>query len=121
MSDLFHAALERRNIAVPARPGAHIWLQSIDAVADNIIHAAMMASANLVPQRVWTLPATVAQIQALVDALSRRTGHKMQVEYGDGPNDLPPLDAGAALAAGFVCDGDTDALVDAVLAGIGKD
>lgn len=115
MSDLFHAALDQRVVTIPSRAGAHIWLQSIDAVADNIIHAALMPSAGLPPQRVWTLPATVVRVGALVDALGRRTGHALQVEYGGGPTEQPPLDASNALELGFVSDGDTDALVDAVI------
>jgi D-erythronate 2-dehydrogenase len=115
MSDLFHAALERRAISVPARIDSHIWLQSIDTVADNIIHAALLPSAELPPQRVWTLPTTVARVGSLVEALGRRTGCVMQVAYGDGPTDQPPLDASEASRLGFVSDGDTEALVDAVI------
>lgn len=115
MSDLFHAAVERRAIDIPSRPNAHIWLQSIDAVADNIIHAAAMPSAGLSPQRVWTLPATVVRVGDLVEALGHRAGHAMQVGYGEGPTDQQPLDASAALAVGFTGDGDTDALVEKIL------
>ena len=120
MSDLFHAALERRDIIIPARLDNHIWLQSVDAVADNIIHAAVMPGVGLAPERVWTLPATVVRIDTLVEALRRRTGHALRVEAGSASNDQPPLDASAALAAGFVSDGDADALVDAVIARIGR-
>ena len=115
MSDLFNAAHERRDIAVPARADAHIWLQSIDKVADNIIHAALMPAPGLPPHRAWTLPATVVRLDSLVDALSRRTGHSMHVEYGVGPTNQPPLDVSTVLALGFASDGDTDALVDAVM------
>lgn len=115
MSDLFHAATERRAVTIPSRPDAHIWLQSIDSVADNVVHAATLGSAGLPPGRVWTLPATVVRVSALVDALSRRTGHALAVDYRDGPTDQPPLDAAAAAAAGFVGDGDADALVARVL------
>ena len=120
MSDLFHAAVERRAIAIPARAETHIWLQSVDAVADNIIHAARMAADGLPPHRAWTLPTTVVRIDALVDALSRRTGHALQVEYGDGQGDQPPLDSSAERALGFVSDGDTDALVEAVVSRIDR-
>ena len=115
MSDLFHAALERRAISIPARIDSHIWLQSIDTVADNIIHAALLSPVELPPHRVWTLPTTVVQVGSLVDALSRRTGRVLQVTYGDGPTDQPPLDASDASMLGFVSDGDTEALVDAVV------
>ncbi|NIJ07306.1 nucleoside-diphosphate-sugar epimerase [Sphingomonas vulcanisoli] len=118
MSDLFHAAIERRAIAIPARADTHIWLQSVDAVADNILHAARMPAAGLPPHRAWTLPATVVRLDTLVESLSRRTGNALQVDYGAGQHDQPPLDASAALAVGFVSDGDTDALVEAVLSRI---
>ena len=115
MSELFHAALERRDIAIPARAAAQVWLQSIDKVADNIIHAALMPASGLSPQRAWTLPATVARIEQVINALRRRTGHAVHVEYGEGPVNQPPLDASAALEVGFMSDGDTDSLVDAVV------
>lgn len=115
MSDLFHAAIERRHIVVPLPAKAHIWLQSIDAVADNIIHAARMPTDGVSAHRAWTLPATVVQIATLVASLSRQTGHPLNVTYGTGPTDHPLLDSSDALALGFVSDGDTDALVDAVL------
>ena len=118
MSDLFHAAVERRAIVVPARADSHIWLQSVDAVADNIIHAAMMPAAGLAAHRAWTLPATVVRLDSLVAALGNRTGHALRVDYGGSPGDQPPLDASAALGIGFVGDGDTAALVEAVIARI---
>ena len=115
MSDLFHAAVERRAISIPARADSHIWLQSIDAVADNIVHAARMQAADFPPQRVWTLPATVVRVGTLVKALERRTEQKLQIEYGDVSSHQQPLDASSATALGFVSDGDTDALVNAVI------
>ena len=118
MSDLFHAAIERRPIAIPARPDTQFWLQSIDVVADNIVHASVMPPDGLPSHRAWTLPATVVRAGALVAALERRTGHAMQVDYADGPMKQPLLDAGAALAVGFITDGDTAALVDAVVSRI---
>jgi D-erythronate 2-dehydrogenase len=118
MSDLFHAALEQRDITIPARASAHIWLQSIDVAADNLIHAALMPSAGLSPRRAWTLPAAVVQLEALIDVLRGRTGHAAGVKFGEAPIDHPPLDASAALAVGFLSDGDAEALVDAVLSRI---
>ncbi|WP_428152411.1 NAD-dependent epimerase/dehydratase family protein [Brevundimonas sp.] len=118
MSDLFHAAVEGRDIAIPLRPGAHIWLQSIEAVADNLVHAARMPTRALSPHRAWTLPATVVQIDALVASLSRRTGHPLIVSYGEASSDHPPLDSSVARSLGFITDGDTDALVDAVVSRI---
>lgn len=115
MSDLFLAAVEARAIAIPSRADASIWLQSIDAVADNIIRAALIPTEGLRPQRVWTLPATVVRVDTLVDALRQRTDHALQVTYGEGSTNQPPLDASGALALGFVSDGDTDALVDTVI------
>ena len=120
MSDLFHAAVEQREIAIPASADTHIWLQSVDAVADNIVHAALMPAEGLSPGRVWTLPATVVRLDQLVEALGRRTGHAMRVEYRGGQADQPPLDASGALGVGFVSDGDSDALVEVVLARIGR-
>ncbi|MEY2943486.1 MAG: hypothetical protein RLY97_1500, partial [Pseudomonadota bacterium] len=121
MSDVFHAALEQRDITIPLPSKAHIWLQSIDAVADNIIHAAKMPTLGLSSHRAWTLPATVVCIETLVQALRGRTGYNLRAEYGDGLADHKPLDASAALALGFVSDGDTNGLVNAVISRITKD
>ncbi len=115
MSDLFHAAVEGRGIAIPVRADAHVWLQSLDTVADNILHAALMSAEGLPRHRAWTLPATVVRIDELVEAIGHHGGRAMNVTYGHGATDHPPLDAGAALALGFITDGDTDALVGAVL------
>ena len=120
MSDLFHAALKQRDIAIPVRAAAHIWLQSVDRAADNLIHAARLPASGLSPQRAWTLPATVVRIELLIEALQRRTGHAVRVEFGAGPNDQPPLDASAALALGFVSDGDNHSLVDAVVSRLAR-
>ena len=122
MSDLFHAALDNRAITIPAPADTQIWLQSIDTLADNIIHAAMLPAQGLPANRVWTLPATVVNVAALIAALSRRTGQPMTVEFGaeaaNASGGNPALDACSALAFGFKSDGDTAELVDAVLSGI---
>lgn len=121
MSDLFHAARERRAITIPARADARVWLQSIDTATDNIVHAATVPATDLASHRAWTLPASVVRIGDLVAALSRRTGHTLRVGYGDGPHDHPPLDASDALALGFVEDGGADALAAGVLAQLERD
>ncbi len=118
MSDLFHAAVEGRHAAIPVRKEAHVWLQSVDSVADNLIHAAKMAAAGLPQHRVWTLPATRVRIGVLVAALQRRGASGFDVIYGDAATDQPPLDASDALVAGFGSDGGSERLVDAVLARI---
>ena len=121
MSDLFHAAVERRSITIPASPDTQFWVQSIDVVADNIVHAARMQSTGLPPHRAWTLPATVVQAGSLVASLGRRTGHNFQVDYCGGSMKQPLLDARDAFAVGFVSDGDIDALVDAVVSRIERE
>jgi D-erythronate 2-dehydrogenase len=118
MSDLFHAAVERRPLRIPARADTQFWLQSIDTVADNIVHAARMDASGLPPHRAWTLPATVVTAGALVAALERKTANPMQVDFAGGPMRQPPLDSSDALALGFVTDGQVDDLVANVLAGL---
>ena len=115
MSELFHAAVEQGRFTIPAQAQAHVWLQSVDKVADNIVHAALMPAAGLSAQRAWTLPATVARIDQLIEALRRRAGPAFTVDHAPGLVDQPPLDARAALSVGFTSDGDTEALVDAVV------
>lgn len=121
MSDLFHAAVDGRTIAIPSRADRHVWLQSVATAADNIMHAATLPAHGLPPSRVWTLPATVVRIDTLVAALERHTGRPLAIEYGEGATDQPPLDASAALAAGFAGDGDVDDLVAAALDDLGVD
>lgn len=121
MSDLFYAALERRSIALPLEPSARIWLQSIDVVAANFIHAALMPSSGLVPHRIWTLPATVVRVESLVAALQRQLGHGFAATYLGGAMNLPELDAAAAVAAGFTGDGPVEALAQQVIAGIRRE
>ena len=118
MSDLFYAAMERRAITVPASATTQIWLQSIDTLAENIIRAALMPASGLAPHRAWTLPATVARVEAIVDSLHRRTGHRLDVDYQGGVQNLPPLNAAAATALGFIGDGGIDDLVDSVISQI---
>lgn len=121
MSELFHAAREGGAIAIPSRRDATIWLQSVDTASDNIVLAAKLAAPGLPSHRAWTLPATVVRVGALVEALGRHAGRPMTVEFGEGLTDLPPLDAAAALDAGFSSDGDVDGLVERVLAQIDRD
>lgn len=118
MSDLFYAAMERRAITIPASPTSQIWLQSIDTLADNIIHAASMPESALTPHRAWTLPATVVRVEEIVESLHRRTGHRLNVDYQGGSQNLPPLNADAASRLGFKCDGSVDDLVDVVISKI---
>lgn len=120
MSDLFHAAVERRPLRVPARADTQFWLQSIDTVADNIVHAAQMGASGLPWHRAWTLPATVVTAGALVAALKRKTGKPMQVDFAGGPMRQPLLDSSDALAVGFVTDGTVDDLVTTVLTSIAE-
>jgi D-erythronate 2-dehydrogenase len=115
MSDLFYAAVEHRRISVPASLGTQFWLQSLNIVVDNIIHAASILPDGLPTHRAWTLPATVVTAGALVASLERRTGRAMQVDYDGGRMKQPMLDSSAALRLGFITDGDADALVDAVV------
>lgn len=121
MSDLFYAALERRTIALPLEPSARIWLQSIDTLAANFIHAALMPPIGLAPHRTWTLPATVVRVEALVAALQWQLGYAFAATYLGGPMNLPELDAAAAVAAGFTGDGPVDALAQQVIARIHRE
>lgn len=120
MSELFHAALEGNKLSIPVRADSQIWLQSIGAVADNIIHAALMQLGQSTSSRSWTLPATMVRADALVASLRRHTGQALSVEYAEAPGTQATLDFRAALALGFVSDGDTDALVNSVMGRLGS-
>ncbi len=71
--------------------------------------------------RVVTLPAVLCSMQALIDAIRRRTGATGEVIYAPDPalergfGSYPPLRTDAASSLGFVDDGSIDQLVENVL------
>lgn len=116
MSDLFRAAFEGRQLAVPVAAQSVIWLQSVAQTADNIIHAARISNDGLPAHRAWTLPPTVTTVADIASALQVQLGRAPQFSYGDTVMALPPIDASDALSMGFGSDGGASDLVANVIA-----
>ncbi|MHA7888805.1 NAD-dependent epimerase/dehydratase family protein [Roseicyclus sp.] len=118
LSRVFHALRRGEDITLPVSPDGATWLASVETVARNFVHAALMPDPG--PRRVLTLPALTVRFDALVAAL--------RAEFPDSPSRVthdpdpaimaafgrhPPLHTPAADALGFVRDADARALVHA--------
>lgn len=113
MSDIFHAARADEAFTMPVGPEATMWLMSARQVADNLVHAALLAQ---VDGQTLTLPALRITAEQLVGALY---GAQDKVRYEPDPalqanfGALPPLAAPAAQALGFRDDGTIEHLIEA--------
>lgn len=114
----FHAVRRGKDITLPVAPDGTTWVASVETVARNFVHAALMTDPG--PRRVLTLPALTLRFDALVKAL--------RAEFPDSPARVtyapdaaimaafghqPPLLTPAAEALGFGRDADARALVRA--------
>lgn len=136
-SDLIREPSKGRRTACPVPADATVWLLSLPACVDNLVHAARILSArrpgeaaiggdahpmpvSLPPTRALTLPALRASPAQVVDALARRYGEAVRglVEFEPDPSRQeqfgcwPPLSTAAADRLGFRHDGDLDTLIE---------
>jgi D-erythronate 2-dehydrogenase len=118
LSRVFHALRRGEDITLPVSPDATTWLASVENVARNFVHAALMA--DLGPRRVLTLPALTLRLDALVAALqsefpvsAARVTHAPDPAIMTAFGRQPPLLTPAAEALGFARDADARALVRA--------
>jgi nucleoside-diphosphate-sugar epimerase len=118
LSRVFYAVQRGDDITLPVAPDGTTWLASVDKVARNFAHAALLP--DLGARRVLTLPALSVRFDALVAALQERFAHsRAQVIYAPDPAIMaafgrhPPLLTPAAEALGLVRDADVAALVRA--------
>jgi len=70
MSRLFYAVKRGEDITIPVAPESKTWLASVENVAKNFIHGAMLP--DLGARRALTLPALALTYGELVEALKRR-------------------------------------------------
>lgn len=118
MSDLFHAALERRSISLPVSHDASIWLLSARSAAWNLIHG---LDCGIGDGSSLTCPALHLTIGQLVERLF---ADPSQVHHAPDPvlqhlfGSQPELKTPSAIAAGFQCDENLDALIASVFAAI---
>lgn len=119
MSDLFWKLSAGEPFTCPVGAEAVAWWMSVGCCAENLLHAARLASEQVQARRGYTLPVLRLTIGELVDGLARQFGEARRalVEYRPDAGlqaafgNLPPLDARAAEAMGFCHDGSVENLI----------
>jgi D-erythronate 2-dehydrogenase len=117
-SELIRALVEQRPYVCPVSASATLWLLSLQACIDNLVHAAQCPAERLGGHTVWTLPALRLSIGELVQAfeaerpgasalVSYRPDEALEAQFGR----LPPLTTVRADAAGFRHDGSVAELI----------
>lgn len=117
-SELIRALVEQRPYVCPVSASATLWLLSLQACIDNLVHAAQCPAERLGGHTVWTLPALRLSIGELVQAfdaqrpgaaalVSYRPDEALEAQFGR----LPPLTTARADAAGFRHDGSVAELI----------
>jgi nucleoside-diphosphate-sugar epimerase len=117
-SELIRALVEQRPYVCPVSASATLWLLSLQACIDNLLHAAQCPTERLGSHTVWTLPALRLSIGELVQAfeaerpgasglVSYRSDVALEAQFGR----LPPLTTARADAAGFRHDGSVAELI----------
>lgn len=126
MSRIFDALLGGRDITLPVSPSARMWMMSVDACVDCLIHGLGIEATRLAQARVMTLPALQVTMGDLVEAITLQTGPgRSLVSFEPDPaleaafGAYPPLVTQAAAKAGFSHDGSLEILVTRALAGLG--
>lgn len=111
-SDLIRELCAGRPYDCPIDAGGTIWLLSLTACIDALLHAARIDAAQLPRTRAWTLPALRASAAQVVDAISSLYGNETveRIRYCPDPALLaqfarwPQLDTSLAESQGFVAD-----------------
>jgi D-erythronate 2-dehydrogenase len=118
MNRLFYAVKRQEDMVLPVHPHSHTWLTSVDAVARNFAHGALLPADRLGKNRALTLPALCLSFEEVVAALFRRfPDSRSNITYAADEDvvalfgSYPPLKTKAADALGFIRDADADDLV----------
>ena len=122
-SDLIRELAQGRRYTCPIGPDGTLWLLSLPACVDALLHAAQLPADALPASRVWTLPALRASAAEIVQALARRFGAALadRIEYRPSPAlqaqfaQWPPLATPIADQLGFRHDGDLVTLINNAL------
>lgn len=116
MSRLFWCVKRGEDIALPVAEESTTWLTSVDNVARNFIHGALLR--DLGSNRAFTLPALSLSFGELVEAIQRRFPESpSRVTFAPNPDivalfgSYPRLLTETADSLGFTRDADADALV----------
>lgn len=126
-SELMRALVQRRPQVCPVSPQATLWLLSLQACLDNLLHAAECAPDRLGGTAAFNLPALHVRVDALVQAfdaafpgaaagVTYRPDEALEAQFGR----LPPLHTARADAAGFRHDGSLPVLVQRVAAALAE-
>jgi len=119
MSQLFWKLLAGEPITLPVTAEGAAWWISVKACVDNLVHAAVIDTAQLGPMRTVQMPAMRLSMQQVVDALAQAFGHNRRALVRHDPQPMvqrlfasyPPLYTPHALALGFQHDGSAEQLV----------
>lgn len=110
LSDIIRELAAGRPFVCPMSAGATTWASSLPNVVDNLLHAAVLdIAAQAGGRRSFTLPTSRFSMAELVDAIAQVHGPQRigRVRFEPDPmieqrfGRFPPLDARAAMAAGF--------------------
>lgn len=119
LSDIIRELAAGRPFACPMSAQATTWASSLPNVVENLLHAAVLDVGSQGGRRCFTLPTSCFSMQALVAAIAQVHGAEAaaRVRYEPDPEierrfgTFPPLQAHAALAAGFRADDSLPELV----------
>ncbi len=118
MSRLFWAVRRGEDITLPVAEDGRTWLSSINVVAQNFAHAALMGPLPSTAPRALTLPALALTFGELVAALrAAYPASGSRVTYAPDPaiqalfGSYPRMETAAADALGFVRDNNAADLV----------
>lgn len=116
MSRLFWCVKRGQDITLPVAEDSRTWLTSVQNVASNFVHGAMVA--DLGANRAFTLPALALSFGELVQALRRRfPDSPSRITFAPDPaivslfGSYPRLETETADRLGFTRDRDANALV----------
>lgn len=116
MSRLFWCVQRNEDITLPVAPDSRTWLASVDNVASNFVHGALVP--ELGANRAFTLPALALSFGELVEALKRRfpesrskINFEPDAEIVSLFGSYPELETKTADSLGFEKDQNADALV----------
>jgi nucleoside-diphosphate-sugar epimerase len=120
LSDIIRELAAGRPFVCPMSAHATTWASSLPNSVDNLLHAALLDGATQAcGRRTFTLPTSRFSMKELVDAIAQVHGRERigQVRFEPDPaieqrfGRFPPLDARAAVAAGFRADASLPELV----------
>lgn len=124
LSNVFYAAHDGREFALPLAADDQTWVMSLRRCVDNLVRAAQVPAGELPARRAWTLPALSVTMGDLVDALAETYGPIVRERIGYAPDEaarrlfaMVPLRAPGAEALGLSGDIDALDLVRNVIAG----